>query len=221
MATKRILLGGQLLAVDEDTGALVVLVSGLTFDRDIDIGDLHLLNIAGAKINPATCEGQTAILAKLSPDPATQTTLAAVLAKLAASVAVTGPLTNTELRATAVPVSGTVAVTGVASETTLAAVLAAAAAKLLSAPAVVTITTGSQTLADLMTAAGASVGASLKRLTLKPQDPGIYWNSGAAATTSTATLNEAVEMGCDKAAADALQFIVASGTVKLEIVQEG
>lgn len=45
-----------------------------------------------------------AITAKLSEDPASQTTLAAILAALA-SVAVTGPLTDEQLRATAVPVS--------------------------------------------------------------------------------------------------------------------
>lgn len=74
-----------------------------------------------------TNSGNTSILAKLSSDPATQTTLAAVLAKLNSSVAVTGtfwqatqpvsiasmpstPVTGTFWQATQ-PVSGTVAAT--------------------------------------------------------------------------------------------------------------
>lgn len=40
------------------TGA--VTVSGLTFDKDIDIGDIHLLNMAEDKINPATEDGALA-----------------------------------------------------------------------------------------------------------------------------------------------------------------
>jgi len=78
--------------VDEATGA--IRVTGIEFDKDIDIGDINLLNMAGDKINPATAEGLAAILAKLSADPATQATLAAVLAKLSSD-----PATQTTLAA--------------------------------------------------------------------------------------------------------------------------
>ena len=81
-----------------------------------------------------------AILTKLSADPATQTTLAAILAALS-SVAVTGPLTDGQLRATAVPVSVSGVATAAnqatliskdfATQTTLAALLA----KVIAAPA--------------------------------------------------------------------------------------
>ncbi len=39
-----------------DGGLLNVSVSGIVFDPDIDIGDIHLLNIADAKINPSTSQ---------------------------------------------------------------------------------------------------------------------------------------------------------------------
>ncbi len=45
-----------------DGGVVNVLVSGLTFDKDIDIGDLHLLNIANSKIDPATEGKQDAVI---------------------------------------------------------------------------------------------------------------------------------------------------------------
>ena len=58
MAIKRVMIGGQLIAVDDSTGELMVKVSGVTLDADIDIGDVNLLNAAGAKINPATSDKQ-------------------------------------------------------------------------------------------------------------------------------------------------------------------
>lgn len=66
MAIKKVLLGGQLIAVDDETGELAVHVTGLEFDKDIDIGDVHLLNIADAKINPATTEDIAALTAEVA-----------------------------------------------------------------------------------------------------------------------------------------------------------
>ena len=75
-----------------------------------------LTDDAGATISPATAgkqdTGNTALAAIQAAlaDPATETTLAALLAALGtplqAGGTVVGPLTNTELRATPVPVSG-------------------------------------------------------------------------------------------------------------------
>jgi len=60
-------------------------VTGVVFDKDIDIGDIHLLNIAEAKVNPATEDKQDDIVTALGtpaqagevataiPDPATAT----------------------------------------------------------------------------------------------------------------------------------------------------
>ena len=76
-----------------------------------------LTDAAGADISPATAGKQDTANAALAAlelalaDPATETTLAALLAALGtplqAGGTVVGPLTNTELRATPVPVSGT------------------------------------------------------------------------------------------------------------------
>ena len=66
MAIKKVLLGGQLIAVDDETGELQVSVSGIKFDKDIDIGDAHLLDKSDAKINPATKESVDAIAAEVA-----------------------------------------------------------------------------------------------------------------------------------------------------------
>ena len=63
MAIKKVLLGGQLIAVDDETGELQVSVSGIKFDKDIDIGDAHLLDKSDQKINPATSEDIAALTA--------------------------------------------------------------------------------------------------------------------------------------------------------------
>lgn len=66
MAIKKVLLGGQLIAVDDETGELAVQVTGLEFDKDIDIGDAHLLDKSDQKINPATTEDIAAIAAAMT-----------------------------------------------------------------------------------------------------------------------------------------------------------
>jgi len=65
MAIKKVLLGGQLIAVDDETGELQVSVSGIKFDKDIDIGDAHLLDKSDQKINPATSEDIAALTAAM------------------------------------------------------------------------------------------------------------------------------------------------------------
>ena len=51
--------------IDEETGQPLVKVTGITFDKDVDIGDVTLLDAEGTKINPATSEGQAAIAGKI------------------------------------------------------------------------------------------------------------------------------------------------------------
>ena len=58
MAMRRQFLAGQRIAMDDETGELYVKLS----NADIDIGDIHLLNVAKAKINPATEDKQTAVI---------------------------------------------------------------------------------------------------------------------------------------------------------------
>jgi len=64
----------EALAALIDSGALKTKVEGLTFDPDVDIGDVHLLDTADARIDPATEGGNlAAIKAKtdnLPADPA-------------------------------------------------------------------------------------------------------------------------------------------------------
>jgi len=56
----------EALAALIDSGALKTKVEGLTFDPDVDIGDVHLLDTADAKIDPATEGKQDAIVAALA-----------------------------------------------------------------------------------------------------------------------------------------------------------
>ena len=82
MAIKRVLIGGQMLAVDTETGALLTQVSGITFDGDVNIGDIHLLDGTDQKINPATQETLAAVLAKLIAAPATEAKQDAIVAAI-------------------------------------------------------------------------------------------------------------------------------------------
>ena len=88
MATKKIFIAGQYLVVDEDTGELMVKVSGITFGADIDIGNVNLLNKAGLKIDPATEAKQDVVAARLlnGGDSAAKL-LADILAKILAAPA--------------------------------------------------------------------------------------------------------------------------------------
>jgi hypothetical protein len=80
-----------------------------------------LIDTTGAQIDPATQTTAAAILAKLSADPATQTTLAAILAKLIAA-----PATETTLAATNTALASILAkiIAAPATEASLAAMSA-------------------------------------------------------------------------------------------------
>jgi hypothetical protein len=62
MALERVLLGGQNILINTDTGRIAV-----TTDSDIDIGDVHLLDLTDTKINPATKENQLTLIAQGAP----------------------------------------------------------------------------------------------------------------------------------------------------------
>jgi len=54
----------EALAALIDSGALKTKVEGLAFDPDVDIGDVHLLDTADARIDPAREGGHLATVAK-------------------------------------------------------------------------------------------------------------------------------------------------------------
>ncbi len=66
MAIKMKMIGGQWIPFDSETGELLVKVSGVTLDADIDIGDVNLLDTVGSKVNPATEDKQDSILSALT-----------------------------------------------------------------------------------------------------------------------------------------------------------
>ena len=89
MAEKRMMVAGQLLAVDDETGHLIV---DAELDAEVDIGKVNLMNKADATIDPATEDKQDTIItgigavnttlgtpaqageyAAANPDPATAT----------------------------------------------------------------------------------------------------------------------------------------------------
>lgn len=110
MATTTIILGGQEIAVDDTTHELVVKASGITFDGSVDIGDVNLLNAAGTKINPATQESLAAILAKLIAAPATEAKQDIANASLDTVASATGLFTVVSQGRTSA-VAGAVAIT--------------------------------------------------------------------------------------------------------------
>ncbi len=136
MGTTKRFLPAMDVPVDETTGALAVQEQ---FAATIAAS---LASILAKLSDPATQTTLAAVLAKLSADPATQTTLAAVLAKLSAD-----PATQTTLAAVLAKLSA-----DPATQTTLAAVLA----KLSADPA--TQTTLAAVLA-LLTGAHGNVAA--------------------------------------------------------------
>jgi len=116
---------------DDELRAAPVPVTGAFYPgtQPVSAANLPLPTGAASEANQATAiAGLASILAKLSADPATQTTLAAVLTKLNASVAVTGTFfqATQPISAAALPLPA-----GASTETTLAAILA----KLVAAPA--------------------------------------------------------------------------------------
>lgn len=149
-------------------------VTNITFDKDIDIGDIHLLNILNTKINPATLEKQDAIITELqsvvTKDFATQTTLASVLTSVQAI--------DTDLD---------VALSTRASETTLLTV-----AKEVTLGLVKTVLDGIKTAVDAInTALDVALSTRASEATLATVktaiDAGVTEHHNGTATTTPAT----------------------------------
>ncbi len=89
---------------------------------------------------------------------------------------------------------------------------------LLAGPDYKIVTTTSRTLEQM----GVTLNAALTRVTLIPDSIGIYWANGTATSTSSAKLPDAsIEIDCSKDTIATREFVVASGTVKMMVMQEG
>lgn len=89
---------------------------------------------------------------------------------------------------------------------------------LLSGPDLISVTTTSSTLATLLS---ATLNKSLKQLTLIPVGAGIYWKQGTVTSNDAELPSNGISIACKKDVADKLQFIVASGTIDMQVLQEG
>ncbi len=83
----------------------------------------------------------------------------------------------------------------------------------------IVVTTATKTLEQL----GLTVVNGMVKLTIiRISGTTIYWNFGAAATTSTAPVpSGGASFGSDPVNVGLLQFIVASGTEDMTVIQEG
>lgn len=88
---------------------------------------------------------------------------------------------------------------------------------LLAGPNEVTVTTSSLTLAEL----GLTPNASLRRITIMPKSSGIYWANGAATAGVNPIPMPGLEIDCTATSIGTREFIVASGTITMEVTQEG
>lgn len=89
---------------------------------------------------------------------------------------------------------------------------------LLAGPDYATVTTSSQTLEELL---GAAVDTDIMLVTLVPDSAGIFWADGVATSGSAPLPAGGIELNCRKTVMDTREFITASGTVKMFVVQEG
>ena len=99
-----------------------------------------------------------------------------------------------------------------------------AAYDVLAGPTEVSVTTTTATLAALLAAASpaGALDDGLHVLTLIIQGAGVAWANGAAAVAATNDLSAGThELRIQADNAALLQFICASGTVKMSVVQEG
>lgn len=88
---------------------------------------------------------------------------------------------------------------------------------LLAGPNEVEVTNESKTLEEL----GITLHDDLRCLTLIPVDVGIFWASGAAMAGANLFPSSGAAISIIKATASTLEFIVSSGTIKMQVVQEG
>ena len=190
MAYKRVAISGLDVMVDQTTGAMLVAVSGITFAGTVELGSVGVFNATDQRINPAKEDGNLATLA--GKDFATQTTLAAVLAKLVAAPALEGG--------------------------NLASILANLGAVVLAGPQTVTVdsTANGKTLQTLL---GSALNTGLKRLVLLPAGPGIAWAWGNAAGTEVDLV--AGSFPYNKAGADNLHFKAKGDSVAMAVIQIG
>jgi hypothetical protein len=89
---------------------------------------------------------------------------------------------------------------------------------LLAGPDYVSVTNTSKTLATLL---GSALDTDITRVTLVPDSAGIFWADGTAEASSAPLPTGGIELNCRKAVMDTREFITASGTVKMFVIQEG
>ena len=88
---------------------------------------------------------------------------------------------------------------------------------LLGGPDYLTVTSVSKTLEEL----GVTLNAALTRITLLPDSVGIYWKDGVATSNDAPLPDACVEIDCTKSTIKTREFVTASGTIKMQFVQEG
>ncbi len=79
-------------------------------------------------------------------------------------------------------------------------------------------TAGGKSLATLM---GAALSADLKRLALVPASGGVYRSKAGTPSASTPEVPAVLTLLVNKTTADTYKFITASGTVAMQVIQEG
>lgn len=83
-------------------------------------------------------------------------------------------------------------------------------------PDYVIVTTTSRTLEEM----GVTLVDNLKRITLLPDSVGIYWKDGVVTSNDAPLPDASIELDCTKDAIATREFVTASGTVKMQVVQE-
>ncbi len=84
-------------------------------------------------------------------------------------------------------------------------------------PDEIEVATASKTLEEL----GITLYANLKCLTLIPASAGIFWADGEATAGVNPLPSRGVEIKTTKIMASTREFIVVSGTIKMQVIQEG
>jgi hypothetical protein len=80
----------------------------------------------------------------------------------------------------------------------------------------VTVTNASKTFAEL----GVTISPQLMRISIQPATTGVFWAMGTATTSSPQLFNGFSNFICTGASLTTMEFIVASGTIEMTIVQE-
>ncbi len=88
---------------------------------------------------------------------------------------------------------------------------------LLAGPDVAIVNATSTTLHDL----GVEIEPNIRRIILIPHATAIFWADGTATTGSTDMLTTQIELNVSFDTISTREFIVASGTINLYVIQEG